>query len=256
MLAEPQGTSFDLHFRLFGTPVRVHPFFWVVSAILGWHGPNGAVLWGNGLGDTALWVFCVFFSILLHEFGHVWAGRFFGASGYIVLYGMGGLAVGSNALSAWWKRVLVSFAGPAIQLLFFALLTGLMVSGVLRTQGNRALGELIGNLWVINLFWAILNLLPVWPLDGGMISREVFAAVLPGRGVLVSLYISLLVAGGLALDALMAYQSGRHFIPYFHGGAFTGILFALFAIDNLKAIQYESARQRRSYSDDDLPWER
>ena len=36
MLSEPQPSPYDLHFRLFGTPVRVHPFFWLFSAILGW----------------------------------------------------------------------------------------------------------------------------------------------------------------------------------------------------------------------------
>ncbi len=55
-------TQFDLKFRLLGVPVRVHPFFWVVSAVMGWR--------TNNLPAVLLWVGCVFVSILVHEFGH------------------------------------------------------------------------------------------------------------------------------------------------------------------------------------------
>ena len=35
MLSSPGTTPYDLHFRLFGTPVRVNPLFWLVTALLG-----------------------------------------------------------------------------------------------------------------------------------------------------------------------------------------------------------------------------
>ena len=34
---EPQPTPMDLHWRMFGIDVRVHPFFWLFSALLGGH---------------------------------------------------------------------------------------------------------------------------------------------------------------------------------------------------------------------------
>src|SRR4051794_39294916 len=104
MLAEPGHTSYDLRFRLFGTPVRIHPFFWLLAVLFGWD----LFIWAEGpekLVRIALWIFCCFFSILLHEFGHVWAGAVLGArDSYIVLYSFGGLAVGSNDLWDRWKR--------------------------------------------------------------------------------------------------------------------------------------------------------
>src|SRR5262245_48041042 len=80
MLLEPPATPYDLRFQLFGTPVRVHPLFWLVSAILGWPFIEAGLIY------LALWVFCSFLSILLHEFGHIWMGKLFGSDGYIVLY--------------------------------------------------------------------------------------------------------------------------------------------------------------------------
>src|SRR5882724_4686339 len=99
MLVEPGQTNYDLRFRLFGTPVRVHPFFWLLAAILGWDLVNLP----DGFLFLFIWVICCFLSILLHEFGHVWMGRAFGAhDSYIVLYSFGGLAVGSNDLRQRW----------------------------------------------------------------------------------------------------------------------------------------------------------
>ena len=78
MLVEPAQNPYDLRFVLFGTRVRVHPFFWLFSAILGWP------FLDEGFGYLLLWVGCCFVSILLHEFGHVWAGQAFGNRGSIV----------------------------------------------------------------------------------------------------------------------------------------------------------------------------
>src|SRR5579883_1758335 len=112
-LLEPERTQFDLRWRMLGTDIRVHPMFWLVSAILGWT---------TDLSVLALWVGCVFVSILLHEFGHVFAGRLFGAEGHIVLYSFGGLAVGSSNLASRWQRIVAYFAGPFVQLVLFAVL--------------------------------------------------------------------------------------------------------------------------------------
>jgi len=55
-------------------------------------------------------------------------------------------------------------------------------------------------LW-INLVWPILNLLPVFPLDGGQIVRQLCEGWFGPRGVVVSLSISIAVAALLALAA-------------------------------------------------------
>ena len=116
MLLSEQGQSpLDLKFRLFGVPVRVHPFFWIGSAILGWSTVD------LGVEYLLIWIACCFFSILLHEMGHVMMGRVFGTNGHIVLQGLCGLAVGASELRDRWKRVLVILAGPGIQLVFAAL---------------------------------------------------------------------------------------------------------------------------------------
>ena len=90
MLGLAAPTAYDLRFRLLGVPVRIHPLFWLVACLLG--GPWLEGRWGAGY--LLLWVACVFVSILVHELGHVLAGRAFGARGHILLYSFGGLAIG------------------------------------------------------------------------------------------------------------------------------------------------------------------
>ena len=60
-------TQFDLKFRLLDVPVRIHPLFWVVAAVMGWR--------ENELRVVLLWVLCVFVSILVHEYGHALMSR-------------------------------------------------------------------------------------------------------------------------------------------------------------------------------------
>ena len=47
MLGMPGTTEFDLRFRLLGIPVRIHPLFWAIAALLGWGGQSGLhiVVW-------------------------------------------------------------------------------------------------------------------------------------------------------------------------------------------------------------------
>src|SRR5262249_12009260 len=145
-----------------------------VAVIFGWDFLKGDENGKNGFLYLALWVFCVFLSILLHEFGHVWAGRLFGTDGHIVLHGFGGVAINASHLATRCTGVVVYLAGPLIQLVVIWLPLWLW---------RRSLGQewwdlsppvrmAASILILITLYWPLLNLAPVWPLDGGQVSRE------------------------------------------------------------------------------------
>ena len=87
MIGEPAPTQADLHFRAFGVPVRVHPWFWVIALLLGLGGGERA-----DPMETVIWVAVVFVSILVHELGHAFPQRFYGGHPRITLYSFGGLA--------------------------------------------------------------------------------------------------------------------------------------------------------------------
>ena len=53
----------------------------------------------------------------------------------------------------------------------------------------------------VNIFWGLVNLLPIWPLDGGRISGELFTMANPRDGLQQSLWLSIFVAVGAGVLA-------------------------------------------------------
>jgi Zn-dependent protease len=277
-LLEPARTQFDLNFRIFRIPVRVHPMFWVVMAFLGWRGGPVPGEGGTFLLGVLAWVAACFVSVLIHEMGHVFMGRLFGTDGHIVLYSFGGIAIGSNAVSSGARRALVAFAGPLAQFLLLGavmLVIWFFIAPVemrplltldwslygrlhwMLVGQNQVVQRFFEGMLFINLFWPLLNLLPIWPLDGGQISREVCVGAAGERGVSLSLGISLLLAGLLAVNALMTIHgsdgkplvgSGKPLIPLvgglFAGGWFMVLLFGMLALQSLQMLQSIDAARR------------
>jgi stage IV sporulation protein FB len=254
LLLEPNETPYDLRFRLLGTEVRVHPMFWLISFILGFDG-----LIQLGAGYVLLWVACVFVSVLLHEFGHVLMGRVFGSRGHIVLYSFGGLAIGSNQLRKRWQRILVLFAGPLIQLVLYLIIWKSSRWYLPHVPVASLRPVVLGTMMLlqINWYWPLLNLLPIWPLDGGQIMRELCVWLFGERGVSFSLGISMVVAGLFAAHMLLTAQDPeRGFLPYVPAGdMFMALFFALFTVSSFLALQAENQR-RRQWHDDDWHWQR
>jgi Zn-dependent protease len=261
-LSEPSETPFDLRFSLFGTHVRVSPWFWLISAALGWGLAMGDDT-RTGIMYLAIWVACVFVSVLLHEFGHVWTGRIFGSHGHIVLHSFGGLAIGSSELSRGWQRFLVFFAGPLIQFVLFGAVV--LAAVLLQMPSNLGApewqsfgGQTLIFLMVINLFWPLINLLPVWPLDGGQMSREIFTAVTPQNGLYISLGVSAAVAGLAALYFVFPEMFNR-FLPVplpIGRSLYTAIFFAFLCFQSVMVLTTISAARRPRHSEDEFPWER
>ncbi|MCX7700065.1 MAG: hypothetical protein N2039_04250 [Gemmataceae bacterium] len=272
-------TPFDLRFRLFGTPVRVHPFFWLIVTFLNFD------LIRFGLHVLLLWVACVFASILLHEMGHIWMGRLFGTRGQVVLAGMFGLAFGATyGIPERSKRILVYLAGPGIQLAFFAvLLLGLNLIRPPLAIPDEARSELTLSrqfylLWYtpeewpellqltvhfllsINWWWPIINLLPIWPLDGGQVSRELFTGYDRVYGVRNSLALSFAAAVVVTVNALSAAMQGPT-IPYLPtGDRFFIFFFGIFAFESFMLLRLENSRLQSDWvgsgSEERMPWER
>jgi Zn-dependent protease len=248
-LLEPTHTPYDLHFRIFGVPVRVHPMFWLFSAILGWN-------WIRlGVEYVLMWIACMFVSILVHELGHVFMAQAFGNPSHVVLYTFGGLAIRNRIERYRWQRIAVSFAGPLAGFLLFGVVWlvaryGLRPRDPLEEQ--TLVWATVGMLFFMNLFWSILNLLPIWPLDGGKISQEICTGVSPRNGFRVALGISFVLAAVLALHALMAHND-RPLIPFLAnvGGPYMAVLFALLAVESFQLMQ-----QAQAGGSGDAPWRR
>lgn len=175
--------------RLPGTiPISIHPLFWAVALLLGWSFTGDPAL-------TAIWVAIIFFSVLVHEFGHALTARFFGQTPSIELVALGGLTTRSGKRLKLWQDFIIVFNGPFAGFCLFLFLRFVFLN--LPTNANEYLRYAIQNAAGINLFWTLLNLLPIMPLDGGQLMTIILESVFGFRGVKISLFISCIL-GGLA----------------------------------------------------------
>ncbi len=189
LLSEPRATRWDLHGRVFGAEVRIRPLFWGSCVLLGvifYRDPDF-----GGMAMFWSWIAAVLISLLAHEICHVLAARFLGARVRIVLSGMGGNVFGLDAQKRW-QRVLILLAGPLGNVLFLGILWGITAAS-LPGDWRVFLAPYVWLLMWINAFWAVLNLLPLWPLDGGQCAVEIGDALLGRRGQTAALLLSLLV---------------------------------------------------------------
>ncbi len=172
-----------------------------------------------------LWVlgsFTLFFTILLHEFGHCFAARRVGGDAEeIILWPLGGLAL-CHAPLLPRSQFIVAAGGPLVTLVilvvswigFFALDTWWPAL----TQSNLYVMYVRWYLTDLQLFLLIFNSVPWYPLDGGRMFQAMVWARFSRRGdagsyghaSLITVYVSRVCAAlGLAygLYVLFVHQS-------------------------------------------------
>lgn len=201
LLPEPLPSRWDLHGRMFGAEVRIRPIFWASTVLLGciyYRYPK--------IGGTAafsFWIAAVLVSLLAHELCHVLVARFFRVRPRSVLSGLGGQIYGLETL-ARWQRVLVLFSGSVGNLLILGVLWTIMAYPLPNGWLSKETLEFIANaVWatlMFNALWVLLNVLPLWPLDGGRAAVEICEALFGRRGRTLALSSSLLVCLSMVLS--------------------------------------------------------
>ena len=235
-------TRFDLRFSIAGIPVRVHPLFWLIALLLG----SGS----NNLLVILIWIVVVFVSILIHELGHAFAFRRYGQPSHILLHFSGGLTIPesmpwgggyANVSLSPNQQIFISLAGPLAGFLLAALtlFVGVGMGGEFHLttilgfipfpivyMSNSMLNQIFVTMLWVNIFWGIINLLPVYPLDGGHVSRYILLQRDPWNGLRTSLWVSVITGGVLAVAGLVAF-----------GSLYMAFLFGLLAFQSFQMLQ-------------------
>ncbi|MGX9115504.1 site-2 protease family protein [Mesorhizobium sp. BHbsci] len=161
-----------------GTTVRVH-FTFLLLLVWIW-------LTHYRIGGTpAAWegvafIIAVFACVVLHEFGHIAAARYFGiGTPDITLFPIGGVARLERMPEEPGQEFVIAVAGPlvnvAIAALIFALLGG--SAGVEQMAGiEDPRMNFLARLAGVNVFLVLFNMIPAFPMDGGRILRAALAA--------------------------------------------------------------------------------
>jgi len=253
---QPAQSPYDLRFHLLGFPIRIAWGFWVASIVIGFELVRGIEFYfgpdsPGRLPLLVLWACCLLVSILIHELGHAIAFRQNGIESSIVLYHFGGLAIPRSdsrsdsgndrgPISDLW----ISLAGPLAQFTSAVILAAvvhfagykldafLWLPGSLEQIPGAMEGKEIDSPGLFamlvfyffpSIFWALINLIPVLPLDGGNIARSL--VTMRGGDIRQTLWIGVIAAG---LTAAYGMSIGLTYMAIF---------FLILGVSNFQMLQ-------------------
>lgn len=197
-------------FKIFGVPVRFHWSFSLLACALVFY----TVYHNLGPVDIILlitFILALILSLILHEIGHAYVAKRVGSAPLdVIISPIGGVVRLSSLPVRVISEVYIMIAGPIVNLsisislslcMYFYLdgLAFLSVTGGVRaiTTVNGFFGLLI---WANGLLF-VLNMVPIYPLDGG----RALKAVLVGRVGVVSALKWMMVISTILTLALAGF---------------------------------------------------
>ncbi|MEN9343389.1 MAG: hypothetical protein RLZZ453_176 [Chlamydiota bacterium] len=206
-------------------PIAIYPAFWLFAALIGFINSRSFV-------GTLIWIGIILISVLFHELGHAITALVFKQKPRIELVALGGLTYheGRGGLPLW-KQFLIVFNGP---LFGFLLVIGSTLLMQIPSFSTGAAHSILSLTRLVNLFWTVVNLLPVLPLDGGQLMRIVLEKFFGAKALRYSIIASLSVATLISLFFFLTQEF------------LVGALFFLFAFQS-----YDLLRKSRHFAEVD-----
>ncbi len=165
--------------RLFGSELRVHVTFFLLLAWVGYAAYAQAGL--SGALENVLFVITLFACVVAHEFGHALTARRYGIkTPDITLLPIGGLARLEKMPEKPRQEILVALAGPMVNVVIWAvlMLAGAKMPLDMTEQLDLTGPGFLGRLAMVNLFLAVFNMIPAFPMDGGRVFRAVLSLMM------------------------------------------------------------------------------
>lgn len=172
--------------RVAGIDLYLHPTFLLLLGFIGL--TQGGLL-------AVLFTSAVFGCVVLHELGHALTARAFGIpTRDITLYPIGGVARLDRIPRAPGAELLITLAGPAVNVVIAAVLA--LALSLNPSDAGSFFAEFVGTLMTVNLLLAAFNMIPAFPMDGGRVLRAVLSGWL---GRLRATEIAAGIGRGLAI---------------------------------------------------------
>jgi len=205
--------------RLFGVDVRIHLTFFILPMFIFW--TDYALRQNNATGPRDLAIVGILLACVgAHEFGHMLAARRFGLiPKAVILLPLTGVALYDEsraekpqpAALLWKREIRLALIGPLVSLALASLAAAVVTASgrgieLWKWPFLQATNLPKSLVWA-NLYLAVLNLMPAYPLDGGRVLRALFSRTLDAsaatrRAVSISNAISMvLMIAGLFSDS-------------------------------------------------------
>jgi Zn-dependent protease len=188
----------SLRFRIGSIPVQIELFFFLTVLLLGipeqkYFGVKYLLLFGLVASVSVL------LQEVIHAFLLKWRYR---RQPEIVLHALGGATYAPGQLSP--RQRIITYLLPALLVLaVVAIPARFWYESYSESGTSLFVWRLAHDIYWINFWWSIVNLVPIWPLDGG----QAFAALTEWRSGRVNWpivhWVSIVVAGGGGISALV-----------------------------------------------------
>ncbi len=163
--------------RIAGSDVRIHVTFFLLLAWI------GIAHYQKGGMDAAIqgivFILAIFACVLAHEFGHILTAKRYGINTPMVtLLPIGGVASLERMPEKPNQEIIVALAGPLVNLVIAAVL--ILFADVSFDPSTLESVEdpsisFTSRLAAINVFIAVFNLIPAFPMDGGRVFRALLS---------------------------------------------------------------------------------
>jgi Zn-dependent protease/CBS domain-containing protein len=191
--------------RLAGIPIYVHWTFFILIAYVvygGWRTSHDLGTTLAGLG----FVLALFGCVVLHELGHALAARRYGVpTSDITLLPIGGIARLQRIPEHPAQELVVALAGPAVNVVIAAslFLAGTPLPSASSDPHHLLEDGFLSKILEVNVFLALFNLLPAFPMDGGRILRALLAMKMDyGQATRLAATVGQIMAIGFAVIGL------------------------------------------------------
>jgi Zn-dependent protease/CBS domain-containing protein len=232
-------------FSVRGIDIRLHYTF---PLILIWAALQFGVFIGGGVSGAVFGVIAIsllFVLVTLHELGHSFAALHFNVPvERIVLSPIGGVAQLRRMPEEPKQEFIIAIAGPAVNFAI-ALILGVFVLGFgidlvnpFATLGSFSLMALFSYLFISNIFLALFNLIPAFPMDGGRVLRA-----------LLAMRLEYVQATKIAATIGRAFAILLGLYGFIGGGIFMMIIaFFLYTMAGQEAAAVQVSRALRGYT--------
>jgi Zn-dependent protease len=191
----------------FGIPIYLHWTFFLVPVWILMQPQDSSL----GLELLSTVAGLLFVCVVLHEFGHVLAARYFGIGTHdVTLYPIGGVARLKRMSERPLEEFVIAVAGPAVNVVIAVVLACVMLP-LLFIYKNSLANDFVGKLGFavlgLNVLMVLFNLLPAFPMDGGRVFRAFLASFLSHhQATLIAVRVGMVMAILMAIGGAVSQQ--------------------------------------------------
>ncbi len=169
-----------------GIPVKIHWSFSLTLVLIGFIAYSNQLTIPETL-SLSLFLFCLFFCVVLHEYGHALMARRYGVPTYdIVLSPVGGVARLQRMPRQPIQEFNIAIAGPLVNVAIAIILAIILcftpkesfLPSSLEVDILSSPAEFLSVVLLLNVILFLFNLIPAFPMDGGRILRAILAVKL------------------------------------------------------------------------------